>query len=130
MKKNRVNISSNSPWEEIVGYSRAVRLGNHIFVSGTTATDDNGKIVGIKDPYAQTKKCVENIEKALLNAEADLTDVVRLNIFCVNIDDWEKIGKALSESFMDIKPAMTMVEVSRLIDPNILVEIEADAFIK
>ena len=129
MNKKRINFSSNSPWEDIVGYSRAVKIDNHIFVSGTTATDINGNVIGINDPYAQTKQCIENIRLALLKASASLKDIVRLRIFVLNIDDWEIIGKALGESFRDIKPAATMVEVSRLITNEILVEIEADAYL-
>jgi enamine deaminase RidA (YjgF/YER057c/UK114 family) len=129
MAKNRINISSNSPWEEIVGYSRAVKIDNHIFVSGTTATDDSGNIIGINNPYIQTKQCISNINLALSNAGASLSDIVRLRIFVVNIDDWEIIGKALGESFKLIKPAATMVEVKRLITKEILVEIEADAYL-
>lgn len=130
MNSNRKNISSNSPWEDIVGYSRAVRVGNQIFVSGTTATDSDGKIVGINDPYIQTNKCIENIGTALKKADASLTDITRLRIFTTNIEYWETIGKALSKHFIKIKPAATMVEISKLIDPNIIVEIEADAFVQ
>jgi enamine deaminase RidA (YjgF/YER057c/UK114 family) len=130
MASNRLNISSNTPWEDIVGYSRAVKIDNHVFVSGTTATDNDGNIVGINDPYAQTIKCIGNIESALKKANANLSDIVRIRIYVLNIDDWEKIGKGLSEYFLKIKPAATMVEVNRLIMPDILVEIEADAFIK
>jgi enamine deaminase RidA (YjgF/YER057c/UK114 family) len=130
MTKKRINISSNSPWEDIVGYSRAVKIENHVFVSGTTAIDNDGNITGVDNPYAQTKQCIENINIALSKAGANLNDVVRLRIFVVNIDDWEIIGKALGEYFLKIKPAATMVEVNRLITPDILVEIEADAYIQ
>lgn len=130
MKSNRKNISSNSLWEDIVGYSRAVRVGNQIFVSGTTATDSNGEIVGINDPYTQTNKCIENIETALKKADASLADITRLRIFTTNIDYWETIGKALNEHFLKIKPAATMVEINKLIDPTIIVEIEADAIVQ
>ncbi|MCW8850493.1 MAG: RidA family protein [Melioribacteraceae bacterium] len=130
MTKKRINISSNSPWEDIVGYSRAVKIDNHVFVSGTTAIDNDGNITGVDNPYAQTKQCIENINIALSKAGANLNDVVRLRIFVVNIDDWEIIGKALGEYFLKIKPAATMVEVNRLITPDILVEIEADAYIQ
>lgn len=125
----RKNISSGAPWEDIVGYSRAVKVDNQIFVSGTTATDENNVIVGIDDPYLQTKQCIKNIEKALIKGGANLNHIVRARIYVVNIDDWEIIGKAFSESFQDIKPAATMVEVSRLITPDILVEIEIDAYL-
>lgn len=128
MNNNRINISSNSPWEDIVGYSRAVKVDKSIFVSGTTATKD-GEIVGINDPYEQTIQCLKNIESALLKAKSSLKDVVRIRIYVLNIDDWEIVGKALNKYFNLIKPAATMVEVNRLITPEILVEIEADAYI-
>lgn len=130
MNKKRINISSNAPWEEIVGYSRAVRIGPFISVAGTTATDDNGNIVGINNPYEQTIKCIKNIEIALNKAGAELSDVIRTRIYVINIDDWEIIGKAHGEFFKNIKPAATMVEVKRLIAPEVLVEIEADAYIE
>lgn len=125
----RKNISSNAPWEDKVGYSRAVKIGNNIFVSGTTATEKNGKIVGENDPYIQMKQCIKNIRNALEKGGAKLDDVVRVRIYVVNIDDWEIISKAFSESFKNIKPAATMVEVNRLISKEILVEIEADAYL-
>ena len=128
-KTNRINISSNSPWEDIVGYSRAVKIDNHIFVSGTTATDKDGTIVGIGDPYKQTIQIIKNLQLALNKANADLTDIVRIRIYVTNIEHWETIGKALSEYFINIKPAASMVEVSKLISPEILVEIEADAYL-
>lgn len=125
----RQNISSNTPWESIVGYSRAVRIGNHVWVAGTTASDENGNVVFANDAAAQTRYILQKIERALIEAEVSIQDVVRTRLYVTNIADWEAVGRVHGEFFADIRPASTMVEVAKLIDPLHLVEIEVDAFI-
>ena len=125
----RTSYSTGTPWEPLVGYSRAVRVGSTIHVSGTTATDAGGAVVGLGDPYAQTVQAIRNVEAALKALGADLTAVVRTRMYVTNIDQWEAIGRAPGEFFGTVRPATSMVEVSRLIDPAMLVEIEADAVV-
>ena len=125
----RKNISSGASWESIVGYSRAVRIGNHIWVAGTTATDENGNVVGVGDVAAQTRYVLKKIGRALNDAGATFADVVRTRMFVTDISQWEIIGRAHGEIFGSIRPAATMVEVAKLIDPQHLIEIEVDAFL-
>ena len=129
MSNGRQNISGGAPWEPIVGYSRAVRVGPYIHVAGTTGIDAEGNVVGKDDPYAQSVQALRNIEAALAQAGARMADVVRTRVFTTDISRWQEIGRAHGEFFRDVRPASTMVEVSRLISPDMLVEIEADAIV-
>lgn len=125
----RLNISSGTPWEAVVGYSRAVRVGDHVFVSGTTASDETGTVHGVGDPYTQTRYILHKIESALAQCGATLGDVVRVRMFVTDISRWEDVGRAHGEFFADIRPVTTMVEVSKLVSPEHMVEIEVDALI-
>lgn len=126
---NRINYSSGAKWEDIVGYSRAVKIGNIIEITGTVAVDENGLLAGENDAYAQTRFIIEKIEKILLNAGASLTDIIRTRMFVTDISRWEEYGKAHGEFFKEIKPCTSMIEVKGLIEPGYLIEIEATAIL-
>jgi enamine deaminase RidA (YjgF/YER057c/UK114 family) len=126
---DRRTVSSGTEWEARVGYSRAVRVGDRICVSGTTATDDAGEVVAVGDPYGQAKRAMENVVKAVEAAGGGVEDVVRTRMYVVDIDDWDDVGRAHAEVFGGVRPATSMVEVSRLIDPDLLVEVEAEAVV-
>lgn len=125
----RRTVQSGAPWEALVGYSRAVRVGDHIWVSGTTATGEQGEIVGVDDPYAQTVHILQTIQKALEQLGSGVVDVVRTRMFVVNIEQWREIGRAHAAVFGDVRPTASMIQVSRLIDPRLLIEIEVDAVV-
>lgn len=129
-RMERTTVSSGTEWEPRVGYSRAVRVGPHVHVSGTTATDEDGEVVAEGDAYAQTKRAIENVASALAEAGSSVEDVVRTRMFVTDVDDWEAVGRAHGEVFGDVRPAATMVEVSGLIDPRMLVEVEATAIVE
>ncbi len=125
----RLNISSASPYEDVIGFSRAVRVGPYVHVSGTTATGEDGDLIGVHDVYGQAVKVLQNIEQALAEAGATMADVVRTRIYLRNIEHWQRVAEAHSEAFGDVRPASTLIEVSRFVDPRMLIEIDADAYI-